>query len=86
MATSTISKKIAKIDGPVTVSVAFKKDLELTKRVERAAHKHGKAKVKAGMCDMTFVFKRKSATEKAISRIKERFGKDVVVAIAGAVA
>lgn len=75
---------VDEIEGPVTLNVAFKKDLALTKRLERAAHKHGKAKVKAGICDMCFTFKRKSAFTKAVERIKERFGSDVTIAVAGA--
>jgi len=83
---STIAKRVENMDDPVVLNVAFKKDLELTKRIERAAHKHGKSKVKAGICDMSFTFSRKTATLGAISRIQERFGKDVTVAIAGAIA
>lgn len=83
------SKKAAVVDvkdieGPVVLNVVFKKDLDLTKRLERAAHKHGTAKVKAGVCDMSFTFKRKSAFTKAVERIKERFGSDITIAVSGA--
>lgn len=83
---ATKTADVEDIEGPVTLTVAFKKDLDFAKRLERAAHKHGTAKVKSGICDMKFVFKRKSAFTKAVDRIKERFGADVTIAIAGAAA
>ena len=82
-------KQAEKIDGPVVLNVSYNKDLALEKRLERAAHKRGvtaKGTTKSGIHTMVFTFHRKAATTNAITRMHDRFGSNVVLSVAGAVA